>query len=191
VSYATLTTRFPLWCKRSDALALLPDFVALAEAKFNRLLRVRAMYQPITGTIDSNSEIALPAGFLAIKSLWPTATPQGLLTEQALETVMATPRNGAMPTNYAVLNTALRFNGGGDVTGVYYQSIPSLQTASNNWLDTLAPDLYLYAVLAEAYIYFEDPKISAFVGQRDLILQEIIDNDMRDRFSGPLQATKR
>lgn len=190
MSYATLQSRFLSWVKRTDITAQFPEFVALAEARFNREIRVKQMYQSLTATIDVNNEVATPAGFLAIKSLWPSGFPLSFLTEQTLETVTASPRY-SYPTQFAVLNAALRFNGPGDVQGVYYTSIPSLQAATTNWLDTMAPDLYLAAVLAEAYVYLEDPKASAWTGQRDLLIQEVNSNDMRDRFSGPLQSIKR
>lgn len=192
MSYAQLTTDFTTWIKRTDMVALLPRFLAMVEARFNRDLRVRQMEADLSGVIDVNGEIALPGGFLAVKSLWPDAYPRVYLTAQTLDTVKATPLEAAPPTLYAVTSDALVFNGAGTVTGKYYQTIPSLQTAGTNWLETLSPELYLAATLSEAKLYEEDIGQAAAWGARaDALLSQVQAQDDRDRFSGPLTARKR
>lgn len=192
MSYATLLTRFTTWVKRTDQTANFPDFLTMAEAKFNRVLRVTEMETPFSGTPDANYEIAQPADFQAFKAVWPTATPQVFLSAAPLETVMALQNVASNPTKYAINGTAIRFDGTTSVTGVYYKTVPGLQANTTNWLETLAPDLYLAGVLAEAYALMEDgARAAVWSGQRDLLLQQLQDNDMRDRYAGRLVSTKR
>lgn len=192
MSYATLLTRFTTWVKRTDQTANFPDYLSLAEAKFNRFLRMRQQETAFSGTPNATYEIALPADFLSFKALWPTATPQVFLSPASVDVVQALQNVTGFPTKYAVNNTAVEFDGGQSVSGIYYASVPGLQTSGTNWLETYAPDLYLAGVLAEAYIFMEDAnRAAAWTGQRDLLLQQLQDNDMRDRYAGRLVATKR
>lgn len=41
--YATLKTAIASWLARADLTAAIPDFIQLAETRFNRELRVRQM----------------------------------------------------------------------------------------------------------------------------------------------------
>lgn len=191
-TYAQLFADVKAWVKRSDLDAKIPTFVKLAEAKFNRDLRVRQMEADFSGTIDANGEIAQPAGFLAAKVLWPTAYDALTLTQQSLESVTARGTPNGAPSLFAVTKDAIRFDGSGSIAGVYYSSIPGLEANSTNWLATLAPDAYLFATLAEAAAYSMDAQQASVFGARgEAAIQQVISTDMRDRFSGPLVARKR
>lgn len=191
MTYAELITKVAAWAHRSDLAPLMPDFVELAEAKINRGLRVRQMEGVISGTIDAGNEIALPADFAAIKTLRPVGFDGGRIHPQTLETVIGSGRIAGTPTLYAVTESALRFDGSGDVEGVYFKRIPGLVANSTNWLSTEHPDVYLWLVLAEVAAYTLDTNQGAFYGARaEQAMNNVSSADMRDRFSGQLTARK-
>lgn len=191
MTYSELITKVAAWAHRSDLAPLMPDFVELAEAKLNRGLRVRQMEAVFAGTIDANNEIALPADFAAIKTLSPVGYQGATIIPQTLETVIGSGRINGTPTLYAVTESAIRFDGTGDVEGVYFKRIPGLVSNGSNWLSTAHPDLYLWCVLAEVAAYTLDTNQGAFYTARsDQAMANVTNSDMRDRFSGQLTARK-
>ena len=59
-SYADLQTAVASWLNRTDMAAYIPDFIALAEERIYRTLRVKAMETAFTGTVAAGV-VALPA----------------------------------------------------------------------------------------------------------------------------------
>jgi hypothetical protein len=180
------------WTNRTDISDKIASFVGVFEARCRRNLRVRAMETPFSGTIDSSNQIALPAGFLAFKTLWPTATQQVPLTVQFLDYVMARDSQSGVPTSYALDGANIFFDGSGDVSGVYYTDVPGLVANSSNWLSLAAYDAYLYGTLAEAWDYLqEDAQAQKYLQRSAVVLESLIGADARDKHSGPLVARKR
>ena len=191
-TWTQLQADFPLWAKRTDQTARLPGFVALSESRFNRQLRTRRQETVITGTIDTAGELALPADFLAVKSLWIPGNQAQPLAAQGIDYVMSRRSLGLSPTAFSVGAEALSFDGSGDVEGLYFASIPGLVTSGSNWLSVLAYEAYLFGALAEAALdAIDTERAAAMYGRADSVLQEVISNDQRDRFSGPLISRKR
>lgn len=191
MTYTELIQRVADFAHRSDLAGQMPTFVELAEAKLNRGLRVRAMEGAISGTIDAGNEIALPADFAAVKAIWPVGYEGARIHPQTLETVIASARVAGIPTLYAVTDSALRFDGTGDIEGVYFKRIPNLTTNGTNWLSEAHPDLYLWSVLAEVAVYTLDANQGAFYGTKaQEAMQSVQNSDMRDRYSGQLTARK-
>lgn len=191
-TWAQLQTDFPLWNKRSDQTARLSGFVALAESRFNRKLRTRQQETAFTGTIDAGGELALPAGFLAIKSVWLPEHQDDPLHSQGLDYITANRHLGQRPFSFAVGASALAFDGSGDVEGVYFKTVPGLVGTGSNWLSAIAYEAYLFGVLAEAALDAQDGERAALHYSRsDAAITEVTSNDQRDRFAGPLISRKR
>lgn len=194
MSYSQLTTDVASWLHRADITqANFSRFTAMAEARMARLLRVRQMEAPLVSTeIDADYEIALPADFVATKVLYSVGYERTPLTAQTLDYIMSRGVVYGIPKNFAVTADAWRFDGTGSVAGTYYQALPSLETDGTTWLETLAPDLYLFSVLAEACMFVQDSERAAlYSGRARELLQEVNANDQRDRFSGLLVSSKR
>ena len=69
-TYAALKTAIANWLNRSDLTdEIADDFIKLTEADFNAKLRIRAMEQIDTITIDSETE-TVPTGFIAVRSFY-------------------------------------------------------------------------------------------------------------------------
>lgn len=190
-NYTELQTAVAAWLHRSDLSARIPDFIALAEEKFDRRLRVRAMELVLAETAITNNVVSIPANTLAVKTLWLTGYEGAPLKSQSLESVIAAGSEG-VATLYAWQDTSWRFNGSGSVQGVLYQKIPRLATISTNWLLSAHPSLYLFAALAEAAVYARDMEATALWSQRsDSLIDEIAGNQIRDTAFGALVARAR
>lgn len=145
---------------RADLTDRIPEFIQLAEARFNRDLRLSQQQTTLTGTVSSG-QIQLPADCRAVQSvrvaigtLYQEIHP--LPPERLADTVPTT----AYPMGYVNVGGILTLIGGnGSPTFklTYYQKIPALDSTNNtNWLLTREPGMYLYGALIEASPYMQD-----------------------------------
>lgn len=187
MNYTQLRAQVSAWLNRNDLDAVVPDFIALAEERFNRQLRVSQMEVALPETPIVDNRITLPATAADVKLLWIPGMESATIKPQSLEFVTAGKSSG-LPTHYAKNGSDLVFNGGGSVQGVYFKKITSLASAGSNWLSESAPSAYLFAALAEAAVYMGgDPSI--FEARMNGVLTELQGNDQRH--NGPLTARAR
>lgn len=184
-TYAGLQSAVTDWLQDSALASSAPTFIALAEAEFNRLLRVPAMEAVSNGTLNGES-LLLPGDFLAIKSVTLLTNPQAALEGSTLSTLkLLHGGTSGVPTAYAVTDDQLWFgpvpDGAYDVQISYWQRIPSLSVSEpTNWLLTRHPDLYLMASLAQAELYgWNDGRLSLIKGRADEIMAQILDEGRR------------
>jgi hypothetical protein len=191
-TYAELQTAIANWLNRSDLTAIIPDFIALAEERMNRTLRVRQMETELDATAITDNRIAVPADTAAVKTLWLPNYEATPLKTQSFESVLAKGREG-MPTAYAWQGSDFYFDGSGDVQGVLYEKIPALSDSNtSNWLLAAHPSSYLFGALYEAAVYVKDVDSAIGFNQRfTATLDEIAGGDKRDTLSGPLVARAR
>ena len=192
VDYATLTSAIAAWLNRSDLTGRIPDFIQLAEEKFNRRLRCRQMEEALAVTAIVDEEISIPTGIIAVKALWIDGNGDPPLKAQTLEYVVSNYRN-SIAKHYAWNASTFRFDGIGSVAGVLYKRITPLSLANpTNWILDNHPSAYLFGALQEAAIYIKDDASRDYWNARqDSVILEIHGNDGRDRFSGPLRAVAR
>ena len=74
VNYSDLKTSIADWLNRSDLTSVIPDFISLAEASFNKEIRNRKMIKRATATIDSQYS-AVPADWLQTVDFVVEANP--------------------------------------------------------------------------------------------------------------------
>jgi hypothetical protein len=159
-TYTELQTALTNWLGRSDLSDRYAEFIANAEARLNRALRVRDMETSSSLSLSSGSA-SLPSNYLEwLSARWVGDREQDLLyVEPDSEAWRFRYRPNGDPTMFTILAGSLhtRPSGGSDnVTLYYYRSIPDLATNSTNWLLTKAPDLYLNASLLEACVFVLD-----------------------------------
>lgn len=162
-TYNDLISAVGNWLERSDLTSRVPDFIALAEAQTNRLLRVRQMEARATAVLDAGEEyFAFPLDFIAEKSVSISdGTCSWDLDPQPFEVLeTATPATGT-PTHYAIVGDSFHVHPTPDrmftTRLVYYSKIPPLgPDQQTNWLLREAPDAYLYGALTHAAPYLED-----------------------------------
>lgn len=172
-SYSTLKSGIADFLNRSDLTSVIPTFISLSEAKFNRTLRVRQMIKRATATIDTQF-FAMPADFLEAKSFVLNTNPLTYL-EYATQDFLQKQRQSVYitsgkPALFGVIGTQFEAvpTPDGDYTGelTYYAKIESLSdTTTSNWLLAYAPDLYLYGALVQAAPYLRDDERIAVWGQ--------------------------
>lgn len=172
-SYSTLKSGIADFLNRSDLTSVIPTFISLSEAKFNRTLRVRQMIKRATATIDTQF-FAMPADFLEAKSFVLNTNPLTYL-EYATQDFLQKQRQdvyitSGKPALFGVVGTQFEAvpTPDGNYTGelTYYAKIESLSdTTTSNWLLAYAPDLYLYGALVQAAPYLRDDERIAVWGQ--------------------------
>lgn len=163
-TYAGLKTTIADYLNRDDLTSIIPSFIAIAEAKFNRKIRTRQMVTRTEGQIDTQF-FAYPTDWLQAKEFQLNTNPITKLefvTEAQGDELKASrfPSPG-QPMYYTITGSQIEFIPSPDTTYsaelTYYAKIPALSDANtSNWLLAYAPDLYLYGALLEASPYLKD-----------------------------------
>jgi hypothetical protein len=177
---------------RTDLTSLIPDFIADAEARIYRDLRIRAMETAFSSAIASGT-VSVPTGFIEWKYLYINGSSAQKLTRKDPEyiyTTYPTRTGNGKPVFFAREADTLIFGPYPDsaytVKGIYYKRLPALSdTNTTNWFITDAPDLLRYAALSEAAQYIrDDAHISLFEGKYNATKDAIQRTDKRESNSG-------
>ena len=156
-TYSDLNASIANWLARSDLTSVIPDFVALFEARINRVLQVRQMVTSTTLT-PSSGVATLPTDYLE----WRRVTWAGdyrvnlqyvvpaYFAEQYPDSPSDVPRvftiEGASLKVMPISDTSIDF--------LYAQKVPALSASNTtNWLLTAHPDVYLAGSMVEARAY--------------------------------------
>lgn len=172
-TFAGLKTTIADYLNRDDLTSIIPSFISIAEAKFNRKLRVRQMIKRAEAQIET-SFFAYPADWLQAKEFQLNVNPiirLNFVTEAQGDELKASRYIGiGQPLFYTITGSQLEFIPSPDTTYsaelTYYAKIPALSDSNtSNWLLAYAPDLYLYGALMEASPYLKDDERLAVWGQ--------------------------
>jgi hypothetical protein len=193
-TYAELQTAIGNWLGRpGDATiaAIIPDWIALCELRFNRELRIRAMEERATATI-SGPYVALPSGFLAMRNLQLNTDPVtalDLVSPELIDRCIAGSSVGR-PRLYAIVNDEIQFAPAPDAGYIaemtYWKKIDGLSpAASSNWLLANAPDVYLFGSLVEAAAYLgDDAHLPQWEARYQRAIQRLQEGDDAGKWSG-------
>lgn len=162
-TYAELQSSIADWLLRDDLTSVIPTFISLAEAKFNRRIRDYRMVKRATAEVDT--------AYFAIPSDWqenirfqlntsPITTLEYVTPDQAAEEKRLYNTSGR-PAFFTMIGDEFQIVPAPDSTYnaelTYYAKIPALSGSNtSNWLLTKAPDIYLYGALMEAAPYLDD-----------------------------------
>lgn len=172
-NYADLQASIANWVHRTDLTLLIPDFVAMAESRISRDLRLRK--QITSGTLNcvaGTQSVTLPTDWLEFENLSVEASPTRQLVYVPIEHLDA-----KYPTSYTGIPAVFTIEGDTVLLGptpdsnyvldnIYYARFPSLITNSTNWLMTNHPNIYLFATLIEAFLYTQNTEQAAVFSQR-------------------------
>ena len=191
-NYTELQTAVSNWLDRSDLTSRIPEFIALAEAKINRRLRIQAMETIDTAFAIANETESLPTGFRSLRRIYINTNPR-----QDLKYLPTNRLNAGdlgltasdRPQFYSFEGDSFRFrptpNSSYTATLVYYKAFDPLATTPSNTLLTNHPDIYLYGSLSEAASFLMDNElISLYVALFDKALMSAEDEDKNNRVSG-------
>lgn len=179
---------------RDDLTSVIPTWIKLTEARYNRKLRVRYMVKRAIATLD-NEYIAVPTDWLEAKNI-QVNTSQGpikleyLTLEQADEYKRSIGNKSGTPKYFSLVGDQFEIipspTTGAQVELAYYAKIPALtETNTTNWLLNEWPDLYFYGALIHSAPYLkDDPRIEVWSAVTDRLLDEMEVSDQRSQYSG-------
>ncbi len=191
-NYSELKTSIANWMDRADLNSVIPDFIRLTEAKFNRTLRLRSMEKKYHATtVGGQSNYNLPAGYIQMREFRLNTTPTRSLQYITPEIYESWNFVGSgMPKWYTVIANELRLgrtpDGEYDMEMLFWQRIPNLSdTNTTNWLLSTAPDMYLYGSLMQAEAFIEnDKRIPLWKQGFEEAMETLRLQDEKDRHSG-------
>ena len=185
------------WLDRSDLTARIPDFIALAEARINRELRIRPMEVRSTmyATVDQQY-FNLPGGYIQMRNIQlntnPT-TPLEYITPEMLDRLYGSTTTGK-PRAYTLIGDEIQLapipDSAYQIEMAFYEKFTALGdgtsgTVTSNWLTKNAPDVLLYGSLMEAEPFIKnDERIPVWLNGYSNAIDKLQKADQRDRHSG-------
>lgn len=180
-TWTDLKAELALWIDRDDLAARVPVFIALAERKFNRVLRVPEMEASTILSLNA-ATVALPADFLAMRSIHINSDPKVVLEQMGLDALRNRYAGAATgkPRNFAIQAGATLVPGPTPDSAysapmTYFQTIAALGSGqASNWLLAGHPDIYLYGslIMAESYMV-NDGRIAVWKLALEEALEEL------------------
>lgn len=187
-TYTNLKAALASALHRGDLTNSIPDFISLAEAKFNKRLRIRAMENRQTATASSEY-LSLPDGFLALRNLQLNTTPRQLLEYAAPEWLDRNyPDSTSLgePKFYTLVGGEIQLapvpDSSYEIEIDFYKKW-DIATDGTNWLLTNDPRTYYYGALMEASAFLvNDKRIPVWSALLEKALQEIEEADSKDDY---------
>jgi hypothetical protein len=191
-NYSDLKSKIATLLRRTDLTDDIPDFIALAEASINRVLRVRVMETDNSLTLTSGARtVALPSGFVEPISLRLVISGED---REMLEQVLPTQLNintessaARRPEYWAINGTNIEFPNLADQTytlsfRMLSSSFALSDSTTTNWLLTNHPDLYLYGSLIHSAPHLlQDARIATWKSLYLDALREVKANAARSK----------
>lgn len=188
-TYAELQTSVGNWLVRGDLTARIPEFIALAESKLNRELRLRLgeVDAALVGVPGSRS-IALPAAYTEGLTCW--VTPAGSadrLEMRFVDPAKITVWNVAgQPLAWTIDGATLAFERPCDQAYAFtlrcLEKLALSDAAPTNSLLTNYPDAYLFGALAEAGPFLRDQDVlTMYEAKLDSAISSINSKEARSR----------
>jgi len=196
-NYTDLKAAIADWLDRSDLTDRIPDFIALAEARLNRELRIRPMEVRSTMTTTVGQRyFNLPGGYLQMRNFQINTnpiTPLEYITPEMLDRLYGSNTTGK-PRAYSLIGDEIQLAPIPDSTYTiemaFYEKFTPLGdgtsgTVTSNWLTKNAPDVLLYGALIEAEPFIRnDERIQLWLTAYKEAIDKIQKADERDRHSG-------
>ena len=197
-TYAELQTAVANWLDRDDLTDRIPEFIALAEAKMNRNLRISLMENVSTDILMAGGtrDYPLPTGFTGMKEFHLTTspiTPLSYITPEMMNRMWAGSNRGR-PQAFTLFSDAgiRKIRVGPSPDSDYTTSMLFLKKIDNlsvsNPTETMLtenPDIYLYGALLEAEPFLmNDARVQLWAGMLQQVAKDLQDRDIFDRHSG-------
>lgn len=195
-SYSELQTAVTNWTARADLATRSPEFITLAEAEFNRELRVLQMEVVNQNFPIGGEYMPVPSGFLAVRDIYLNTSPRRALTVMGddVQTTLYASGTG-IPKYYSIAGMNFRFSpipaGTYSATLRYYQTISPLAANTTNWLLASYPDVYLFGALMQASAFVMDDQATAkWASGYERALKSLKDSDSRNKWGGSGMAVR-
>ena len=192
-TYTGLKASVADFLNRSDLTAVVPDFIAMAEAQINRRLMKDGPVRQMMGRSDAtvNAEfIAVPSDFLGAKAIYlsPNYRPVEVVSpEEIILRKTLYPSEDGDPQIFAIVGGQFQFwpwistgTFSGELT--YWKSLPPLASNTTNWLLTSHPDIYLYTSLIQSAPYLrDDARLNVWSSIAESCLSDLSEADKKAR----------
>lgn len=192
-TYSELKSAVARWIKRTDLDSVIPDLIALAEARISRDLRLRQQVKNTTLTTTPGVQgITLPADWLEFENINLVANPPRNLTYVNIEHLEVKYPGDftGLPAVYTMEGDKLLLgpvpDGAYPLDVYYYARFDALSdTTPTNWLLTNHPSIYLFATLAEAEPFVvNDERSVLWEGKYTKDMLKLKEQDDAAMFSG-------
>ena len=192
-TYTELKTAVANWLDRDDLTDRIPEFIALAEARMNRVLRLRMMESKYTAsTVASQRNYALPTGYIQMRNFQINTSPVTSLQYVSPEIYdrLWGGSTGGTPQFYTIITNEIQL---GPVPGsvltlemLFYKKITALSgTNTTEQMLTDNPDIYLYGALLEAEPFImNDERVGLWAKGFQQAVADLQEQDNKDRHSG-------
>ena len=162
-NYSELKSAIADWLLRDDLTSVIPTFISLAEAQFNREIRDYRMVKRSTAQVDTEYFVP-PADWLENIRFQLNTTPATVLDFVSPDQMSEEEaRRGSVgkPIYFTMIGSDFQIMPIPDIAYdaelVYYSKIAALSDSNTtNWLLTNSPDIYLYGALMQAAPYLND-----------------------------------
>jgi hypothetical protein len=199
-TYSGLQTAIAAWLNRSDLVDDITAFITLGESVIKRELRRKTVRAQITVTTEST---ALPADCSQLRSIYPVSgtpyrdvpltigTPEQVAEMRAMTNgVVSRPGIAAVIDGNLVVAPAPDQSYTYEIT--YYQSlVPLSGSVASNVVLAEAPDIYLYAALAESAPFLQhDERIPVWESERDARIASLNEKRQLEEMAGSLKQAR-
>ena len=192
-NYTELKTAVANWLDRDDLTDRIPEFIALAEARFNRVLRLRSMEAKYTAnTVAAQRNLALPASYIQMRNFQVNTNPLTTLsyvTPEIYDRLWGGSTQG-IPKFYTILADEVSLGpipaSAQEVEMLFYKKFDNLSgSVATNWMITNAPDIYLYGSMLEAEPFImNDERVPLWSQALQQGVSDLQEQDNKDRHSG-------
>ena len=192
-TYNELKTAVANWLDRDDLTDRIPEFIALAEARMNRVLRLRMMESKYTAsTVASQRNYALPTGYIQMRNFQintSPVTPLQYVSPEIYDRLWGG-STGGTPQFYTIIANEIQL---GPIPGsvltmemLFYKKITALSgTNTTEQMLTDNPDIYLYGALLEAEPFImNDERVALWAKGFAQAVADLQEQDNKDRHSG-------
>jgi hypothetical protein len=186
-TYAELQGAAANWLVRGDLTARIPEFIALAEARLNRVLRARLAESEVALTATIGSRAApLPAGFAEPVALSIVKSDGRCVLRFVERSLLGASSLRGEPACWTVDGSAIVFERPCDLAySLAFRMLTKFalsDAAPANALLTDYPDAYLFATLCEAAPLLRDAELSAaYEARLERAIGEINAKEARSR----------
>ena len=198
-TYATLKTAVANFVKRDILTSVIPDFIALAEADFNRKLRTRNQEKRETFTLSTQYTdlITLTNDILEIRNIQLNTNPVAFLEYRTpFQLDQELPSNTVgRPIFFTLHGDSLEVKPIPDASYTAEMTLIAPFAAlsdsnTTNWLLTNHPDIYLYGSLVSTNGYImNDERMVLWKQLYEQAVADLNAQEKRARYSGsPLKA---
>ena len=193
-TYAQLKTAVADWLERGDLADRTGDFIALAESRLNRVLRLRMMEteEALTATTGVRT-VPLPAGFREPVALWLNR-PEGRTALRFVDPALLPAATAAgEPQAWSLNGGVIAFDRPCDrAYGLTLRMVGRLALSDAQPTNAVLadyPDLYLFGALVEAAPYLRDAELlSLFAARLEAALSEARAKEARGKALATLAA---